>query len=86
MAIEPEVRSSTSSAPLATLTSIVPFLTKAVFDEAVRYSKTRVQFGQRIGDFQLIQLKLAKMEELRGVRFDLDQLHAEILEVWRARY
>jgi len=29
------------------------------------YAKTRVQFGQPIGDFQLIQLKLAKMEVAR---------------------
>jgi alkylation response protein AidB-like acyl-CoA dehydrogenase len=31
----------------------------------VEYSKTRVQFGRPIGDFQLIQLKLAKMEVAR---------------------
>ena len=29
------------------------------------YAKERVQFGKRIGDFQLIQLKLAKMEVAR---------------------
>jgi glutaryl-CoA dehydrogenase len=33
----------------------------AVFDEAVRYSKTRVQFGRPIGGFQLTQAKLADM-------------------------
>lgn len=32
---------------------------------SVEYAKTREQFGQRIGDFQLIQLKLAKMEVAR---------------------
>jgi len=32
---------------------------------AVEYAKTRVQFGRPIGDFQLIQLKLAKMEVAR---------------------
>jgi alkylation response protein AidB-like acyl-CoA dehydrogenase len=32
---------------------------------SVQYSKDRVQFGQPIGDFQLIQLKLAKMEVAR---------------------
>ena len=29
------------------------------------YAKTRVQFGKAIGEFQLIQLKLAKMEVAR---------------------
>jgi alkylation response protein AidB-like acyl-CoA dehydrogenase len=32
---------------------------------SVQYSKDRVQFGKPIGDFQLIQLKLAKMEVAR---------------------
>ncbi|KUH83126.1 MULTISPECIES: acyl-CoA dehydrogenase family protein [unclassified Mycobacterium] len=32
---------------------------------SVDYSKTRVQFGKPIGDYQLIQLKLAKMEVAR---------------------
>ena len=32
---------------------------------SVEYSKSRVQFGQPIGEFQLIQLKLAKMEVAR---------------------
>jgi acyl-CoA dehydrogenase len=32
---------------------------------SVAYAKTRVQFGQPIGEFQLIQLKLAKMEVAR---------------------
>jgi alkylation response protein AidB-like acyl-CoA dehydrogenase len=32
---------------------------------SVEYSKTRVQFGKPIGEFQLIQLKLAKMEVAR---------------------
>jgi alkylation response protein AidB-like acyl-CoA dehydrogenase len=34
-------------------------------DLSVDYSKSRVQFGQPIGEFQLIQLKLAKMEVAR---------------------
>ncbi len=32
---------------------------------SVQYAKERVQFGQRIGDFQLIQQKLARMEVAR---------------------
>lgn len=32
---------------------------------SIDYAKTRKQFGKRIGDFQLIQLKLAKMEVAR---------------------
>jgi glutaryl-CoA dehydrogenase len=33
----------------------------ACYDEAVRYSKTRTQFGRPIGGFQLTQAKLAEM-------------------------
>jgi len=32
---------------------------------SIDYAKTRVQFGRPIGDFQLIQLKLARMEVAR---------------------
>jgi alkylation response protein AidB-like acyl-CoA dehydrogenase len=34
-------------------------------DVSIEYAKNRVQFGQPIGEFQLIQLKLAKMEVAR---------------------
>jgi alkylation response protein AidB-like acyl-CoA dehydrogenase len=34
-------------------------------DLSVQYAKDRVQFGRPIGEFQLIQLKLAKMEVAR---------------------
>jgi alkylation response protein AidB-like acyl-CoA dehydrogenase len=34
-------------------------------DQCVRYAKERVQFGRPIADYQLIQLKLAKMEIAR---------------------
>jgi alkylation response protein AidB-like acyl-CoA dehydrogenase len=34
-------------------------------DQSVRYAKERVQFGHPIADYQLIQLKLAKMEIAR---------------------
>lgn len=33
---------------------------------STEYAKTRVQFGRPIGDFQLVQLKLAKMEVARA--------------------
>jgi alkylation response protein AidB-like acyl-CoA dehydrogenase len=35
-------------------------------DICIEYAKTRVQFGRPIGDFQLIQLKLARMEVARA--------------------
>ena len=34
-------------------------------DLCVNYARTRIQFGRPIGEFQLIQLKLAKMEVAR---------------------
>lgn len=36
-------------------------LAKAAFEKAVQYSKERIQFGQRIANFQAIQHKLADM-------------------------
>ena len=36
-------------------------LAQAAFDEALKYAKTRIQFGQPIAKFQAIQFKLAEM-------------------------
>ena len=44
---------------------------------SVKYAKERVQFGQPIGDFQLIQLKLAKMEV---ARLNVENLVFRVLE------
>ena len=47
----------------------------------VEYARTRVQFGKPIGDFQLIQLKLAKMEvakiNIRNMLFRYIEMAAE---------
>jgi alkylation response protein AidB-like acyl-CoA dehydrogenase len=43
----------------------------------VKYAKERVQFGRPIGDFQLIQLKLAKMEV---ARLNIENLVFRVLE------
>jgi alkylation response protein AidB-like acyl-CoA dehydrogenase len=44
-------------------------IAQAAFDESVRYAKERVQFGQPIGKFQMIQSKLAWMAaELEAAR------------------
>jgi acyl-CoA dehydrogenase len=44
---------------------------------SVKYSKERVQFGKPIGEFQLIQLKLAKMEV---ARLNVENLVFRVLE------
>ena len=44
------------------------------------YAKERVQFGRPIGDFQLIQLKLAKMEV---ARLNVENLVFRYLEMMR---
>jgi alkylation response protein AidB-like acyl-CoA dehydrogenase len=46
-------------------------------DLCINYSKERVQFGRPIGDFQLIQLKLAKMEV---ARLNVENLVFRVLE------
>jgi alkylation response protein AidB-like acyl-CoA dehydrogenase len=45
--------------------------------KCVEYAKERVQFGRPIGDFQLIQLKLAKMEV---ARLNVENLVFRVLE------
>jgi len=44
---------------------------QAAYEDAARHAATRKQFGQKIGDFQLIQLKLVnmavKLENLRNL-------------------
>lgn len=52
-------------------------------DLCVEYAKTRVQFGRPIGDFQLIQLKLAKMEV---ARMNVQNLVFRIIESAGAGY
>ena len=47
----------------------------------VDYAKERVQFGRPIGEFQLIQLKLAKMEV---ARLNIENLVFRVLETSRA--
>ena len=45
-------------------------IAQAALDEAVEYARNRRQFGQRIGDFQLIQAMLADMyTELEAARW-----------------
>jgi acyl-CoA dehydrogenase len=48
---------------------------------SVEYAKTRVQFGQPIGEFQLIQLKLAKMEV---ARLNVENLVFRVIEMQAA--
>jgi hypothetical protein len=50
---------------------------------SLRYAKERVQFGRPIGEFQLIQLKLAKMEVARMNLQNLVFRHLELVEKGR---
>jgi len=52
-----------------------------VLDMAVDYAKVRVQFGRPIGDFQLIQNKLANMEV---ARVNVQNMLFRYLETMRA--
>ncbi len=52
-------------------------IAQAAYDEAVKYSKERKQFGKALADFQAIQFKLADMAT---------QIHAARLLVYRAAW
>jgi alkylation response protein AidB-like acyl-CoA dehydrogenase len=53
-------------------------------ERCVDYARTRVQFGQPIGNFQLIQLKLAQMEVARLNVQNLVFRYIEMMEAGRA--
>ncbi len=53
-------------------------LVERALELSVEYAKTRVQFGQPIGNYQLIQLKLAKMEV---ARLNLENLVFRFIEL-----
>ena len=60
-------------------------IAQAALDEAVSYARSRRQFGQRIGDFQLIQAMLADMyTELEAARW-LVYRTAQVVEEAAAR-
>ena len=60
-------------------------IAQAALDEAVAYARNRRQFGQRIGDFQLIQAMLADMyTELEAARW-LVYRTAHVVEAEAAR-
>lgn len=56
---------STFSAERSGAAAMALGLVERALEMSVEYAKTRVQFGHPIGDYQLIQLKLAKMEVAR---------------------
>jgi (2S)-methylsuccinyl-CoA dehydrogenase len=51
---------------------------RAAFEKAISYSKQRIVFGQPIADYQLTQVKLARMAALllacRQITYDVAQL------------
>ena len=55
----------TFSAERAGVAAMALGIVERCLELSVKYAKERVQFGQAIGQFQLIQLKLAKMEVAR---------------------
>ncbi len=56
----------TFSAERTSVAAMCLGMVEQCLDICVEYAKTRVQFGRPIGDFQLVQLKLAKMEVARA--------------------
>ncbi|NDJ89710.1 acyl-CoA dehydrogenase family protein [Mycolicibacter kumamotonensis] len=57
--------SSTFAMERASIAATALGIIERCLELSVDYAKTRVQFGRPIGDYQLIQLKLAKMEIAR---------------------
>ena len=55
----------TSSTERAGVAAMALGIIEQCLELSIEYAKNRVQFGQPIGEFQLIQLKLAKMEVAR---------------------
>ena len=60
---------------------VTPALVERALELCVEYANTRVQFGQPIGSYQLIQLKLAKMEV---ARLNLENLVFRFIETTAA--
>ncbi|HEV7205355.1 MAG TPA: acyl-CoA dehydrogenase family protein [Jatrophihabitans sp.] len=61
-------RSSAKSGFVAERTGVAAMslgIIEECLDQCTRYAKQRIQFGHPIGDYQLVQLKLAKMEVAR---------------------
>ena len=56
---------STFSTERAGVAAMALGLVERSLELSIEYAKTRVQFGQNIGSYQLVQLKLAKMEVAR---------------------
>lgn len=68
---------STFSAERSGVAAMALGLVERALELSVEYAKTRVQFGQPISNYQLIQLKLAKMEV---ARLNLENLVFRYLE------